>query len=175
MRPTKLQNYMEIAETVAKRSHDTETKVGTLLVNNSTGAIVATGYNGFVRGAPDLVLPNTRPDKYEYMLHGEMNLLTNCARHGISMADCFLVSTLSPCKLCMRLMVNSGVSKVITKELYRDFAEILEMRDIKVSYCRNAEGFYEITYETGDCSTCKSKFSAEKCSLCSNHSCWERR
>ena len=146
MRPSKLQNYMDIAETVAKRSHDAQTKVGALLVNNNSGAILATGFNGFVKNAPDAILPNTRPEKYEYILHAEMNLLTNCARHGISMDDCFLVSTLSPCKLCMRLMINSGVNRVIAKNLYSDFEDILKMRDVITDYTQTAEGFYEISY-----------------------------
>lgn len=148
MRPSKLQNYMDIALTVAQRSHDAETKVGALLINNKTGAIIATGFNGFVKGAVDTELPTTRPDKYEYILHAEMNLLTNSARHGISMDDCFLVSTLSPCKLCMRLMFNSGVTKVITKVLYRDFDEITRMKDINVIFTMTPENFYEITYRT---------------------------
>jgi len=146
MRPSKLQNYMDIAETVAKRSHDAETQVGALLINNKSGAILATGFNGFIKSAPDAILPNTRPDKYEYILHAEMNLLTNCARHGISMDDSFLVCTLSPCKLCMRLMINSGVNLVIAKDLYRDFEDILKMKDVDTQYIQNVEGFYEIHY-----------------------------
>lgn len=146
MRPTKLQNYMEIAETVAKRSHDAETKVGALLINNKSGAIIATGYNGFIKGANDAILPNTRPAKYEYILHAEMNLLTNCARHGISMDDCFLVCTLSPCKLCMRLMINSGIERVVVKDLYRDFEQILSMEDALVQVSKTPEGFHEIHY-----------------------------
>lgn len=146
MRPSKLQNYMDIAETVALRSHDAETKVGALLVNNQSGAIIATGYNGFIKGAADDLLPNTRPEKYEYILHAEENLLTNCARHGISMADSFLVCTLSPCKKCMRLMINAGVSFVVCKELYRDFEQILTMKDVAVQYIRTNEDFYEIRY-----------------------------
>lgn len=146
-RPSKFQNYMDIAETVAERSHDAETKVGALLVCNTSGAIIATGYNGFIRGANDEILPNTRPDKYEYILHAEMNLLTNCARHGISMKDCYLISTLSPCKLCMRLMINSGITKVVAKQLYRDFPEITMMKDAVVSVSKTPEDFHEITYD----------------------------
>jgi dCMP deaminase len=133
---------MEIAEVVAKRSHDSETKVGALLINNASGAILATGFNGFVRGAPDGVLPTTRPEKYEYILHAEQNLIANCARHGISMEN----STLSPCKLCMRLLVNCGITTVIAKTLYKDFASILQMEDIKVNLNTRDDGLYEITY-----------------------------
>src|SRR5574343_596422 len=119
MRPSKNQNYMDIAEAVAQRSHDAETKVGAVLINNTSGAIIATGYNGFVRGADDSVLPNTRPAKYEYIVHAEQNLICNSARHGISMNNCSLVCTLSPCKLCMRMLLNCGITKVIAKDLYK--------------------------------------------------------
>ena len=146
MRPTKNQNYMDIASAIAERSHDAETKVGAVLVNNYSGAIVATGYNGFVRGADDSLLPSTRPDKYEYILHAEQNLIANSARHGISMDNCSLVCTLSPCKLCMRLLLNCGITKVIAKELYRDFDEILKMQDIKVEAKQESDGFWHITY-----------------------------
>jgi len=123
MRPSKIRNYMDIAEVVAQRSHDSETKVGAVLINNSSGAIIATGYNGFVRGACDEKLPTTRPEKYEFILHAEQNLIANCARHGISMEDCALICTLSPCKTCMRLMIACGITKVVVRDLYRDFQE----------------------------------------------------
>lgn len=147
MRPDKIANYMEIAEVIAKRSHDAETKVGAVLVNNKTGAIMSTGYNGFVRGAADTALPNTRPDKYEYILHAEDNLIANAARHGISMEDCSLVCTMSPCKHCMRMLINCGVTNIVAKELYKDFNDILAMKDIGV-LCRKDEetGFWVISY-----------------------------
>ena len=147
MRPTKNQNYMDIATTIAQRSHDAETKVGAVLVNNSSGAIVATGYNGFVRGADDTALPNTRPDKYEYILHAEQNLIANSARHGISMNDCSLVCTLSPCKACMRMLFNCGITKVLAKELYKDFSEVLQMKDLKVVATQEADGLWHLTYK----------------------------
>lgn len=147
MRPSKNQNYMDVAITIAERSHDAETKVGAILVSNSSGAIVATGYNGFVRGANDSILPNTRPDKYEYIVHAEQNLICNSAKHGISMNNCSLVCTLSPCKLCMRMLLNCGITKVIAKELYTDFNEILQMKDISVEAAQEADGFWHITYK----------------------------
>lgn len=150
MRPTKTQNYMDIAEVIAQRSHDKETKVGAVLVNSSSGAIIATGFNGFVRGADDSVLPATRPDKYEYIVHAEQNLICNSAKHGISMDNCSLVCTLSPCKLCMRMLLNCGITKVIAKELYKDFDEILAMKDINVEVDMPGDGFYHITYKVGN-------------------------
>lgn len=142
---------MDIALTIAERSHDAETKVGAVLVNNQSGAIIATGYNGFVRGADDSKLPNTRPDKYEYILHAEQNLIANAARHGVSMNNCTLVCTLSPCKLCMRMLLNCGITKVIAKDLYKDFNDILKMEDIRVvSEQSNEDGLYHISYAVGE-------------------------
>jgi dCMP deaminase len=140
---------MDIAKVVAARSHDAETHVGAVLVNNNSGAIIATGFNGFVRGANDKVLPDTRPLKYEFILHAEQNLIANCARHGISMENCTLICTMSPCKLCMRLMINCGITKVITHELYKDFQEILDMPDVKTNMLEREDGLYEITYSVG--------------------------
>lgn len=148
MRPSKLENYMDMANIVAMRSHDAETQVGAILINNESGAIVATGYNGFVRGANDNTLPNTRPDKYEYILHAEQNLIANCARHGISMQNSTLICTMSPCKLCMRMIFNCGITKVVVQELYRDFKDIQEMKDLNVEVKTNEYGFYELTYKT---------------------------
>ena len=138
-----------MAHIVSERSHDAETKVGAVLVNNSSGAILATGYNGFVRGANDQVLPNTRPAKYEFILHAEDNIIANCARHGISMENCKLVCTMSPCKHCMRMLVNCGITEVVCRELYKDFEDILKMPDVKVTVSLNKDenGFYHITYE----------------------------
>lgn len=147
MRPSKSQNYMDIATVIAQRSHDAETKVGAVLVNNNSGAIIATGFNGFVRGADDAILPNTRPNKYEYIVHAEQNLICNSAKHGISMNNCSLVCTLSPCKLCMRMLLNCGITKVIAKDLYKDFDEILKMQDIKVEVQKEKDGFFHITYK----------------------------
>jgi dCMP deaminase len=137
---------MAMAEVAAMRSHDAETKVGSVLVKESTGAIVATGCNGFVRGSNDELLPNTRPEKYDYIVHSEMNLIANCARHGISMEGCFVVCTLTPCKICMRLLWQSGVTKVIAKQTYRDFNDICNMKDLKINI-RSYDPYIDIVYD----------------------------
>ena len=138
---------MEVAEAVAKRSHDAETKVGSVLVNNSTGAIIATGCNGFIRGADDTILPNTRPEKYPYMVHSEQNLIANCARHGISMEDTMLVCTLSPCVNCMRMLWQCGIKRVVVKEKYKDFDQVISAIDIRViDKLLEDEGYFELTY-----------------------------
>lgn len=153
MKFNKAWNYLEQAKVIAENSHDSETQVGAMLIHSKTGAVLSQGYNGFVRGAPDDILPRTRPGKYEYMVHAEQNLLMNCARHGISTDECFVVCTMSPCVLCMRLLWQAGIRKIYCLELYKDFKKILEMKDVKV-VCKTIEQphtkrvIYSLEYET---------------------------
>jgi len=127
----KLNAYHKQALAVAEQSPDAQTKVGALLIHGKTGAVISSGYNGFVRGGPDKDLPKTRPDKYQYIIHAETNLLCNCARHGVSTDECFVYCTLSPCINCMRQLYQSGINMVYFKDMYRDFDKNSNMKDLK--------------------------------------------
>lgn len=129
---SKLNNYYERALAVSKPSHDEQTKVGAILIKKDSGAVIASGYNGFVRGAPDNVLPKTRPEKYKYIVHAEQNLIFNCARHGISTKECAVFCTLSPCKDCTRAMYQSGIDTIYFKDKYKDFEQQISLGDLSV-------------------------------------------
>lgn len=146
-RISKIENFMNMADIVSQRSHDEETQVGAILIKNDSSAIVATGYNGFIRGAQDDELPSKRPDKYEYILHAEQNLIFNCAKHGIGTQNTTLICTHTPCRLCMRMLFSCGITQVIAKSLYRDWQDILHMDDLAVDYmfCKDT-GYYYLTY-----------------------------
>lgn len=145
MRPSKNIYWMGIADAVSLRAHDEQTKVGAVLVKNDTGMVVATAHNGFVRGAPDDLLPKTRPEKYEYMMHAEDNLISHCAKSGISVDNCSLVITMSPCQKCLRLLWQSGITQVICKNLYRDHC--IDMKDLKIEQEQTEEGFFKLIYK----------------------------
>ena len=147
MRLSRLQSAMALAKEVAKRSHDDETQVGCVLVHNQSNAIIATGYNGFVRGAPDGKLPTTRPDKYKYIVHAEMNMVANCAKLGISMDNCTLVCTMSPCITCARVLYQCGLTEVIVESLYKDYKELETMNDITILKTTTDEGYFRLKYE----------------------------
>lgn len=129
----KIKSYFRRVDAIRHDSHDKETKVGAILVHGESGATIAEGYNGFVRGAPDHLLPNIRPDKYKYMQHAEMNLLCNAARHGISTNNCFVVCTLSPCTSCIRMLYQAGISTIIYREAYCDINESINMGDLNIT------------------------------------------
>ena len=137
----KLDNYYKQALAVAEQSPDLETQVGAILINSKTGAVISSGFNGFVRKAQDDKLPRTRPDKYPYMVHAETNLIYNCARHAISTDGCFVFCTLSPCINCCRALYQSGITTVIFKDKYRDFETQSNMLDLKLDV-QFGNGYY---------------------------------
>lgn len=98
------------------RSHDPVTKCGCILVKNHT--VLSTGYNGFIRNIDDNKLPNTRPEKYDYMIHAEHNAILNCARNGISTLNSIAYITAIPCNNCLQFMWQAGVKKIV----YSDFS-----------------------------------------------------
>lgn len=144
----KAKELINVAESVSLFSKDEETKVGALLVDPDDGAIVASGYNGFVRGSNDSKIPKTRPDKYPYTIHAEINLIINCANHGIKTRDKILVCTHSPCKNCARLMQNAGITTVVFKRWYLS-PESLKDLDIDFEY-KEHDGFVVLTFKNAE-------------------------
>jgi dCMP deaminase len=134
MKESKILSYLRRAEVVAENSPDAETKVGSILISNSTGSVISEGYNGFVRGANDAIIPKTRPAKYDFFIHAESNLICNAARNGVRTDDCFIVQTHSPCVHCARLLYQSGISTVYFKEYYNRTHEIERLGDLEVRY-----------------------------------------
>jgi dCMP deaminase len=130
IKENKLDSYCRRSYTVALDSPDEQTKVGAILINKESGAVIASGYNGFIRGADDDNLPKTRPEKYNYIVHAEQNLICNCARHGISTHNCAIFVTLSPCQFCTRLLYQSGITTIYFKDKYRDFDSQIKLGDI---------------------------------------------
>lgn len=145
MRPSKEKYWMSIAEASSVRSQDAETKVGGILIKNDTGMVIATGHNGFVRGAPDDKLPVIRPEKYKFMVHAEENLIAHAARNGISVDNCTLIITLSPCQKCLRLMWQAGITQVICRDLYKDHT--IDLPDLDIIQEQTPDGFYRLTYK----------------------------
>lgn len=142
----KLSYYYERALASSKASPDPSTKVGALLIHGESGAVIAEGYNGFVRGAPDHKIPTTRPEKYDYIIHAETNLICNAARHGVSTDKCVIFCTISPCIRCMRMLYQAGITEVYVAGFYSDFQQCSSMLDLKLTVTTIGQ-FSKITVE----------------------------
>jgi len=134
LKDSKILSYIRRAEVTAESSPDAETKVGSVLISKKTGSVISEGYNGFVRGTNDEVLPKTRPAKYEYVIHAETNLICNAARNGVVTDDCFVVQTHSPCVQCARLLYQSGITTVYFKNYYPGTDEVQRLGDLQLKY-----------------------------------------
>lgn len=124
MSPDKAAKYMEIAHAVANLSKDTSTKAGALVVGSSS-EIRSLGYNGAPRGctadeAGD-VRGATRPEKYFWFSHAELNAITNAARVGVPLNGCTMLVTHPPCMDCARAIVQAGIKRVITLSQNAEF------------------------------------------------------
>lgn len=106
--------FMNIAKEVSKRSLDAQTKYGSVLVKDNR--ILSTGYNSFIRGIDDSVLPNVRGEKgykYPFMLHSELNCLLNCAKEGVSTKGATIYVTGIPCLQCTQFLWQSEIYEVV--------------------------------------------------------------
>lgn len=134
IKAAKILNLIAMAEVAASASPDADTKVGSILVSKKTGSIVSTGFNGFARGVNDDAIPKTRPEKYEYVIHAESNLICNAARNGVTTDDCFIVQTHSPCVHCARLLYQCGITTIYYKEFYRGTKDVERLGDLQLKY-----------------------------------------
>lgn len=115
-RPSWESYFLSIAEAVSARSHDGETHVGVVIVDENK-RILATGYNGFPPGCDDTVLPNLRPDKYPFMVHAEMNAIA-ASRQDLRNSSLFV--TWSPCRDCAKAIITAGIRNVVYRHEYRN-------------------------------------------------------
>ena len=113
-RPTWDEYFILIAQTVSLRSHDAETQVGAVIVDENH-RILSTGYNGFPPGCDDDALPNLRPDKYPYMVHAEMNAIASSRQ---DLRNATLYTTHSPCGECAKAIITAGIKRVVYKTAY---------------------------------------------------------
>ena len=76
------------------------------------------GYNGMPRGIDDNVEDrHERPVKYLWMSHAEENCVAQAARVGVSLKGCtLLVTSLFPCTTCSRLIIQSGIVRVLAPQ-----------------------------------------------------------
>lgn len=140
----RLMKYESRLHAIKSNSHDSETQVAAILIDPKTGAVIAEGYNGFIRGGSDDKLPNKRPEKYPYMVHAEINLICNAVRSGVCTDEKVLFCTLSPCVNCARTLYQAGINNIYFIEEYRDFNNQKNMLDLQLDVEKVGK-YYKLT------------------------------
>lgn len=111
---------MEIAKVAASRATCDRKHVGAVIVRDRV--ILSTGYNGSVKGMAhcDDVGHMMEDGHCVRTVHSEANAIVQAAKNGVSIDGATIYCTTSPCWWCFKLIVNSGLKKIVFGEMYRD-------------------------------------------------------
>ncbi len=120
-----------MAEIWAQNSYCKRRKVGALLVKDRM--IISDGYNGTPSGFENICEDENGVTK-PYVLHAEANAITKVAKSGNSSEGATLFVTASPCMECAKLIIQSGIKRVVYRDAYRlqDGVELLRRAGIEV-------------------------------------------
>jgi dCMP deaminase len=112
--------FMAIAVQVATRATCDRKHVGAVLARDRS--ILATGYNGSIRGLPhcDEVGHMMEDGHCTRTIHAEANAIVQAARNGVRIDGAAIYVTASPCWGCFKMIANAGVMRVAYGEFYRD-------------------------------------------------------
>lgn len=140
-----------IALSASARSEDPTTKVG-CAIENSSGKIISTGYNGLKNGFElSEITIRTRKDKLKYFIHAETNALAEIAK-GTGKV---IYLTHSPCQSCAQNIIAHGIEHVIYIKEYhacKNFKRIFDVFNVKYRQvtCEERENIYNFMNKTRD-------------------------
>ncbi len=142
-RRDKINYYLDIADTVSARSTCLRRRYGAVIVNHDQ--IISTGYVGAPRGRRNCCDLGTcvreqlnipRGERYELCrsVHAEMNAVISASREEMIGATLYLVGREVStgeyiknsvcCSLCKRVVINSGIERVIIRDTDEDYRVI---------------------------------------------------
>ena len=125
------ERFMQLAEVVSTWSscYQENRHVGAVVVKDKR--ILTTGYNGAPVGIKSCAdrgvclrrernIPSGTKQEVCYAVHAEQNAICQAAKMGISLEGATLYCTHQPCVICARIIINSGIKKIIFKYGYPD-------------------------------------------------------
>lgn len=134
-RRDKINYYLDLAETVSKRSTCIRRKYGAVIVKNDE--VISTGYVGAPRGRKNCTdtgkcirqeLSIPRGERYELCrsVHAEMNAIISAPRDKMIGSDMYLagvdaqtgeyIPNSSSCSMCKRVIINAGIERVFIRD-----------------------------------------------------------
>ena len=130
--------YIRMARIWAENSYCVRRQVGALLVKNKM--IISDGYNGTPSGFENICEDDAGKTK-PYVLHAEANAITKVAKSNNSSEGSTLYVTSSPCIECAKLIIQSGIRRVVYYDDYHstDGLKLLERVGIEVVHVTLAE------------------------------------
>ena len=135
--------YLEMALIWAKNSYCVRRQVGALIVRGKM--IISDGYNGTPSGFENVCEDENNVTK-PYVLHAEANAITKVAKSHNSSEDSTLYVTTSPCMECAKLIIQSGIRRVVYCNRYQktDGLDLLKRAGIELVYIEPENEIYEV-------------------------------
>ena len=115
IRPSWDKIWMDFAHSIAERSCDTKYKVGAVVVNSENTQVLSIGYNGDQKGGTNQ--RDSTETGQSGFIHAEINALIKMDYNNPCNKKMYL--TLSPCEVCAKAIVNSGIGEVIYSKFYK--------------------------------------------------------
>lgn len=124
---------MRMAAEWSKLSHCKRKQVGALIVKERM--IISDGYNGTPTGFENACEDEENYTKW-YVLHAEANAILKVANSTQSCKNATLYITLSPCRECSKLIHQSGITRVVYQQAYKDISglEFLEKAGVELTH-----------------------------------------
>src|SRR6478672_8593918 len=112
--------FMNIAREVSTRSTCDRKFVGAVIVRDKS--ILATGYNGSIRGLGHCDEDGHLMEDGHCVrtIHAEANAIIQAARNGVRIEGATVYVTASPCWGCFKMIANAGITRIVFGEFYRD-------------------------------------------------------
>ena len=122
--------YLRMGQIWAENSYCKRRQVGALIVKDKM--IISDGYNGTPVGFENVCEDDENHTK-PYVLHAEANAITKVAQSNNSSNNATLYVTSSPCIECAKLIIQSGIKRVVFNEIYRltDGIELMQRAGIE--------------------------------------------
>ena len=135
--------YLEMALIWAKNSYCKRRQVGALMVKGKM--IISDGFNGTPSGFENICEDENNVTK-PYVLHAEANAITKVAKSNNSSEDSTLYVTSSPCMECSKLIIQSGIKRVVYCNEYHNIEglDLLKRVGIELVYIDLEKDIYEV-------------------------------
>ena len=127
-RPSWHEYFLQLARQAATRSTCLRRQVGAVLVRDKR--LLATGYNGAPRNTAHCLdvgclreqmgIPSGERQELCRAIHAEQNAIIQAAVNGVAIEGATLYTTLQPCVLCAKMLINCGVTEIHYLEGYPD-------------------------------------------------------
>ena len=130
--------YLRLASNWAKLSHCQRKQVGAIIVKDEI--IISDGYNGTPAGF-DNCCEDDNGQTHWYVLHAEANAILKVAKSTNNCKNATLYLTHSPCKDCSKLVLQSGISRLVYQEACKDVSglEFLKNAGLEITQIQNID------------------------------------